>query len=46
MKDKEIQNLSRKYWEALSEMDYAGAEFYDSCLEMMGAKRLEKSEIK
>ncbi|MDB4314517.1 hypothetical protein N9955_00660 [bacterium] len=42
-RQKRIQELSRQYWEALAEMDYAWADFYDSALEMMGAKPLKKN---
>lgn len=53
MNEKEIQDriakLSLQYWEALENMDWAGADlllltiFYDSCLERMGAKPLKKN---
>lgn len=47
MEDQErIIELSRLYWEALEELDWAGADFYASALERMGAERLPKSEVK
>tara|TARA_Y100000004_G_scaffold179770_1_gene223715 strand:+ start:699 stop:893 length:195 start_codon:yes stop_codon:yes gene_type:complete len=44
MKDKEnqIAELSRQYWEALENLDFAWADFCDSALEMMGANPLPK----
>ena len=44
MKDKEnqIAELSRQYWEALENLDYAWADFCDSALERMGEKPLPK----
>ena len=44
MKDKESQvtELSRQYWEALENLDYAWADFCDSALERMGEKPLPK----
>lgn len=44
MKDKESQiaELSRQYWEALENLDFAWADFCDSALEMMGANPLPK----
>jgi len=44
MKDKEIQKLSDSYWQALEDMDYAWAEFYDCALMLMGAKPLPKEQ--
>jgi len=35
---------STQYWNALGDMDYAWADFCDSCLEMRGLATLSKAE--